>query len=82
MTVTEINERIRAGVVFSGAVVSPKWFVWNRRRIEINRVSYTWRSAEGADIRLHFSVVSGATCYEIAFNQRSLEWRLVRSAVE
>ncbi|MCE5301203.1 MAG: hypothetical protein LLG37_10090 [Spirochaetia bacterium] len=78
---TVIGEKVKAGAVFNKAGVTPRWFKWNNRKIDVTEVTYTWKSVEGAAAVLHFSVTgvssegSGAM-YEVSFNQKTLEWVL------
>ena len=82
MTITEINEKIKAGVVFEGASIKPKWFLWNNRKYDVKQVNYHWKSAEGSAVILHFSVTDGVNVYELSFNQKTLDWILEKIAVE
>jgi hypothetical protein len=80
MTITEIKEKIKAGVVFEGTAVRPKWFLWKNRRYDIKEVNFHWKSAEGSASILHFSVTDGSNSYELSFNQKTLEWMLEKTA--
>jgi hypothetical protein len=76
MSVTLINEKIKVGAVFFKNRVEPKWFKWNDRKIDVKTVSYSWNTVEGAALILHFSVSGEGGYYELAFNQKTLEWTL------
>ncbi|MBI5361120.1 MAG: hypothetical protein HZA48_11130 [Planctomycetes bacterium] len=82
MTITEINEKIKAGVVFEGAFIKPKWFLWNNRKYNVKEILFQWKSAEGAAVIIHFSVSDGTSMYELTFNQKTLDWILDKTAVE
>jgi len=72
----ELNEPIGVGAVFSAGDVRPAWFSWRGRRYDVSSVTYTWRSREGEARLMHFSVVSGANVYAIAFNPLACAWEI------
>jgi hypothetical protein len=76
-----IDEIIDVGAVFGKAGIKPKWFVWEGRKYALKEVAYTWKDTEGNSVIMHFSVTDGATQFELTFNQKSMVWRLARTAV-
>jgi hypothetical protein len=72
----EINEKIKTGVVFEGAKVVPKWFIWENRRYDIKEINYEWTDRQGAESLFCFSVNTGANSYELSFNTKQMVWRL------
>lgn len=71
-----IDEPVKVAAVFDGETVLPKWFVWQGRTRRITETTYTWRDNQGTARILHFAVTDGATVFELAFNQKTLAWRL------
>jgi hypothetical protein len=80
--ITEINQHIKAGVVFDNNNVKPKWFIWNNRKYIIKKITYTWKTNQGEAILIHFSVTDGATLFELCMNQKNLEWTLEKVSTE
>jgi hypothetical protein len=79
---TEINEPIQAGIVFDRGRVQPSWFIWNGRKHVVREVTQRWQTREGREDILHLGVTDGAQCFELAFNQHTLAWRLVSLETE
>ena len=79
MSVTEIGEKIKAGVVFSRNMADPKWFKWKERKIDVISTNFIWNTVEGSAMLLHFSVSAEGGYYELSFNQKTLEWRLEKT---
>jgi len=73
---TQIEEPVQVGVVFERGVVSPRWFLWNGRRYNVAKVTMRWQTREGDAPILHLGVTDGTNLYELAFNQRTLSWKL------
>ena len=82
MSVSEINERVEAGIIFGKGMPRPKWFAWKGKRIEVQSVNYTWNTVEGEAILLHFSLTAEGGNYELSFNQKTLQWVLEKTEVE
>jgi len=74
---TKIDEPIKAAVIFDRGVVRPAWFVWGGHRYAVGEVTQRWQTKEGQATILHLGVTDGASCFELAFNQQTLTWRLV-----
>lgn len=72
----EINETIRAAVIFSRGEVRPVWFDWNGRQVRIMNVAFSWQTREGRSVILHFSVTDGRALYELIYNRDTMEWKL------
>lgn len=72
---TEISEKIKVMAVFEKGV-RPVKFKWRGRVYPVKEITYTWASKEGEASILHFSVTDGATLFELAYNQKELEWTL------
>lgn len=81
MDETIINELIEVGAVFGKNKVNPKWFVWKTRKYAIKETTFTWQDRQGEANMMFFSVTSGATLFEISFNQKTLAWRLEKTTI-
>ena len=79
---TEINEKIRVGVVFDNDSIKPKWFIWNNNKYDIKKTTYTWQSKRGEMPLLHFSVTDGASLFELTLNQKTFSWMLEKISAE
>jgi hypothetical protein len=77
--VSEIDEPINVGAIFSRGAIKPVWFSWNGRQIRIREVAFTWKTQEGNAGLLHFSVSDGQGMYEVAYNMKTMRWRLLNS---
>lgn len=82
MTVTEINQKIKVGAVFDGAIIKPKWFIWVNKKFEVKKTAMRWKSTEGAATILHFSITDEKNMYELSLNQKTMEWMLNNITVE
>jgi len=76
--ITEIRERIEVAAVFGkGERIRPVWFVWNGKKVRVQRVTYRWTEREGSEVYHHFSVTDGASLYELSYASGNLRWELV-----
>jgi hypothetical protein len=76
--ITQIDELIKVGVVFDeGKKIIPKWFIWNGRKYNIERVTFTWKVQEGRNMLHHFAVTDGTHLYELCYNTAEPSWRLM-----
>ena len=82
MIVNEINERIKVAAVFDGRSVVPKWFFWDCRKYDVQKVEHVWQARQGETPLLFFSVTDGANVYEIRLDQKKLEWVLEKVYME
>jgi len=74
--ITEINEPIKVGAVFTAGRVTVSWFTWKNRRIPVERVTFTWKTNEGAKDRHCFALSNGAEVFEVSFFPGDLRWYL------
>lgn len=72
----EVAERITVGAVFSGGKMRPAWFAWRGRKYRIEEITYTWESREGSTTVRHFSVISGANVYNLAYYPPDSNWEI------
>ena len=75
--VSEMDDPITVGAVFSRAELKPVWFSWHGRQIRIRETAYSWKKREGNTVILHFSVTDGRGVYELKYNKDSMVWRIV-----
>jgi len=78
----EINEPILVGVIFSSGKIIPRFFIWNRRKYQIQEVTYFWRSKAGAFPVFHFAVTSYDSVYEISYNSNTSRWLMEKAYME
>ncbi len=72
-----ISEPISVIASFSPSCrLRPVKFVWGKRSLQIQEITYQWKTREGTSAIYHFSVTDGRTLYEISFNSSTLLWRL------
>lgn len=45
---TVINEPILVGAIFSSGKIIPRFFIWDRRKYRIDKITYLWRSKVGS----------------------------------
>jgi len=72
----EVDEPISVGAEFLCNAIKPVWFVWNKRRIMIREIGFTWKTREGSACVLHFSVTDGQGLYELRYNKDTMGWRI------
>lgn len=76
--ITEIGETIKVGVIFDeGRKVTPQWFIWNGKKHNITRVTFTWKVTQGRYALHHFAVTDGTKLYELCYDTGELSWRLM-----
>ncbi len=73
---TYIDEPVQVETFFSGRKITPRWFLWNGRKINITRVTQTWEEKEGGHKTYHFAVYDGQSVFNIIFDPAGLAWRL------
>ena len=80
MSTTEIKEKVKVGVVFAGGGAVPKWFMWKKEKIDVKEVTFTWRTAEGSSVLVHYSITAKSGMYELSYNQKTMDWTLENTA--
>lgn len=76
--ITEIRERIKVAALFGQrAKIRPVWFVWQGRKISIQKITYAWTERQGSEIYHHFSTTDGTALYELSYAVSNLSWELV-----
>lgn len=78
MDIQELDESIKVGAVFNGNNIVPRWFIWEKRKYQIEKINYEWQDKNGKEKLFCFSVISGANTYEITFNAERTVWRLCK----
>jgi len=79
---TVINEPISVGAVFSSGKITPRFFIWNRRKYSVEEITYSWHSKVGSAPIFHFAVTSNHSAYEISYNLKTSDWHLEKVYVE
>ncbi|MCM8767237.1 MAG: hypothetical protein NC816_04155 [Candidatus Omnitrophica bacterium] len=74
--ITEINERIVAGVIFKNGSMKIKWFIWKNKKINIKKITYKWKTKTGEKNIYNFAVTDGINVFEISFSPEDLIWNL------
>ena len=75
---TEINESIEVGVIFSKGGPRPVWFLWQGRKYSVQRLAYHWKEKVGEDTLHYFSVFDGMNTFELRYDSKLLRWKLGR----
>lgn len=78
MTEQVLCEKIKVGAIFNDAGVAPKWFVWQKRKYEIQKITYAWKTKEGEAVLYNFSTTDGVNVFQICFNSKTTLWQLVK----
>jgi hypothetical protein len=78
---TPVGDPVRVAVIFdigAGGLsgLRPVKFSWRARDYDIQEITYSWESCEGAMKIAHYSVTDGASLYELAYNQTTMQWTL------
>lgn len=79
---TRIDEPVKVGVVFDFTSIRPKWFIWNRKKYPLEKVTYQWVDTARGAKHLCFSVWDGDNLYELSFNLKFYTWRLEKVYIE
>jgi len=74
-----LNEPIEVQAHFKAGEVIPKRFLWRGRVYAVEKLTYHWVDRRGTAAEHHFSVQSGATLYELSFENQHMAWRVVQS---
>lgn len=56
--------------------LKPLRFKWSGKLINVEEITYTWKSKEGKRVIYHFSLTDGNALYELSFDNESLVWKL------
>jgi hypothetical protein len=76
--ITEIGTAVKVGAVFDpDRSIVPKWFVWNGRKYDVQRVTFTWKVRDGQKVFHHFAVTDGTNLYELTYDAVRLSWKLM-----
>ena len=74
--ITEVNEAVKVGAVFSAGKIKICWLVWNGKKIPVDKTTFVWKTNRGAKNIRHFALASGREIFEIAFSTSELTWQL------
>jgi len=73
---TTVDEPISVGAIFSSGKITPRFFVWNRKKYPVKEITYSWHSKTGSVPIFHFAVTSYDSVYEISYNLKTSNWHL------
>ena len=79
----DFDESVDVVAVFEGRVLRPLRFRWKGNRHKIIKVTNAWRAHKGDDLERHFACLdSEGNAFELAYNDRRTDWRLLKLWVE
>jgi len=74
--ITEVHEPIRVGAIFSHGTVIIRWLFWKGRRIPIEKVTFSWKEADGSRQVRKFALSNGTEVFEVSFYPADCRWYL------
>ncbi len=80
--ITEINEPIKVGVIFGSGQATIRWLTWKGRKILIEKVTFSWKTADGAKEVRKFALSNGSEVFEVAFYPADFLWYLEKIHAE
>lgn len=72
-----MQDPIRVITIFSDGIIKPLYFIWNNRRLRVERVTYNWRTIDERGVSQHFSVISGSFYYHMLYVPSLSRWYLM-----
>lgn len=72
----ELNENIQVLAWFKNARIYPRVFAWKGKIYRIKKITYNWQEKCGRETINYFSVDTGASLYQISFNNTSYAWKI------
>jgi len=73
-----VEEPVTVIVSFGGRErLRPLKFRWNGRVIPVKEVTYRWTNVDGDKKFYCFSLTDGTTLYNLSFDPKELQWRLL-----
>lgn len=73
---SEVDEIVDVVVVFKKNLVWPKLLKWNGRVYHIKNINMRHQTNDGSALIHYFSVSDDLNFFKLAFNTKSLQWRL------
>ncbi len=73
---SEVDELVDVVVVFKKNLVWPKLLKWNGRVYRIKNINMRHQTNDGSALIHYFSVSDDLNFFKLAFNTKSLQWRL------
>ncbi len=81
--ITEIGESIIVAAVFRDNSITPRSFLWRRRRYRVNKVHGHYHYFKGVYRQNCYSLsCETADIFEVSFDAEDMSWRLERVHVE
>jgi hypothetical protein len=75
----EFDEAIAVEAVFYRGQIRPRRFQWGNQARKVAKITYRWKERKGEATIYFFALLTeDRTALEICFNDKTLEWRLVR----
>ena len=73
----QVNETVRVAVIFDpDERVRPVWFDWQRRKYQIDEITYRWSEQQGETTLLHFATTVAGQLYELVYDTGTQCWIL------
>ncbi|MHB8871142.1 MAG: hypothetical protein ACYC5G_01635 [Candidatus Doudnabacteria bacterium] len=73
---SEVDELVDVVVVFKKNLVWPKLLKWNGRVYKIKSINMRHQVNDGFSLIHYFSVSDDTNFFKLAFNTKSLQWKL------
>lgn len=73
---SEINEMVEVLMVFKKNLAIPKILKWNGKVFKIEKLNMRHQVLEGDTLVHYFSVSDNTNFFKLAFNTKSLQWKL------
>ncbi|MEK7651795.1 MAG: hypothetical protein AAB351_01115 [Patescibacteria group bacterium] len=73
---SEVDELVDVVVVFKKNLVWPKLLKWNGRVYKIKSINMRHQANDGSSLIHYFSVSDDSNFFKLAFNTKSLQWKL------
>ena len=75
---TPINEKIKVVSLFELGKMKPILFSWRNRNYKILETVFSYSKNKGKDKIFYFSVNTGGSVFELAFNQQKFSWEITK----
>ena len=74
----KIEEPVIVAAIFKRKpLIKPVWFMWRDKKYRVQEVTYSWSDSDGQVKRHHFAVSDGANIYQLCYNTKLLNWKLL-----
>ena len=69
-----MHEPISVYSIFHNGSIKPLSFMWKKRRISVENITYSWETIEESGVNMHFSIVSGNFYYHLVYIPAFSRW--------